>query len=136
MPFIRIWVHLVWATKNRANLIKSDIKKILIDHIKENAKTKNIWLDSINCVSDHIHLLVSMSAEQSISKIAMLIKGESSYWMNKQKLIRERFEWQEEYYTVSVGESALNSVRKYIANQEEHHREKSFDEEYESLAIK
>jgi REP element-mobilizing transposase RayT len=85
----------------------------------------------MNCVSDHIHLLVSLGKEQSISNIALLIKGESSFWVNKHVLIPQKFQWQEEYFAVSVGESGLDKVRKYIAAQEEHHRKKTFAEEYE-----
>jgi REP element-mobilizing transposase RayT len=60
----------------------------------------------------------------------MLLKGESSYWINKNKLIKTKFEWQDEYFAVSVSESAVKKVRDYIKNQEEHHRKKSFQEEY------
>ena len=62
-----------------------------------------------------------------------LIKGESSFWINKNRLCRTKFEWQDEYFAVSVSESTLESVRKYIANQEEHHRKRSFDDEFEDF---
>ncbi len=62
-----------------------------------------------------------------------LIKGESSFWINKNRFCKTKFEWQDEYFAVSVSESTLESVRKYIANQEEHHRIRSFDEEFESF---
>ncbi len=62
-----------------------------------------------------------------------LLKGESSFWINKNHLCKTRFEWQDEYFAVSVSESTLESVRKYIANQEVHHRTKSFDAEFEDF---
>ena len=62
-----------------------------------------------------------------------LIKGESSFWINKQKLTQTRFAWQEEYFVVSVSEAALPSARKYIANQEDHHRTRTFDDEFEGF---
>ena len=62
-----------------------------------------------------------------------LLKGESSFWINKNHLCKTKFEWQDEYFAVSVSESTLESVRKYIANQEEHHRTKSFDGEFEDF---
>lgn len=62
---------------------------LLLLHIKENSKTKEIFLDTLNCIEDHIHLLISLGTEQTIAKIAMLIKGESSSWVNKQKLIKQ-----------------------------------------------
>jgi REP element-mobilizing transposase RayT len=84
----------------------------------------------MNCVSDHIHILLSLGREQSISKVVMLIKGESSNWVNKNNLIKGKFEWQDEYIAVSASESIIGKVRRYIYNQEEHHRKKSFEEEY------
>ena len=63
----------------------------------------------------------------------MLLKGESSYWINKNKLIRQKFEWQDEYFAVSVSESAVNHVRDYIKNQEEHHKKRSFQQEYDEF---
>jgi REP element-mobilizing transposase RayT len=65
-----------------------------------------------------------------------LVKGESSFWINKHQLTEEKFEWQDEYYGVSVSESILPKVRKYIENQEQHHRKKSFEEEYEDFILK
>jgi REP element-mobilizing transposase RayT len=66
---------------------------MLLDHLKVNAKEKNIWIDTINCLSDHVHALISLGSEQSISKVGMLLKGESSHWVNKQNLASMKFEW-------------------------------------------
>jgi REP element-mobilizing transposase RayT len=128
-----MWVHVIWSTKNREKLIDNQLREILLEHIKSNCKEKNIWLDSINCTFDHIHLLISLGAEQTISKIIMLIKGESSHWINQNKLIKSKFEWQTEYFAVSVSESLIDRTRKYIENQQEHHRIKSFTEEYDDF---
>ncbi len=102
-------------------------------HIKQNSIKKEIFIDTLNCVEDHIHLLLSLGTEQTISKIAMLIKGESSFWVNKEKLIKQKFEWQDEYIALSVSESAIDKVRQYIMNQEEHHKKKTFLQEYEEF---
>jgi REP element-mobilizing transposase RayT len=133
MPFIKIWIHLIFSTKNRAHIITKNLKPKLLTHIRENAVSKNIYLDSVNCVTDHIHMLVSLKGEQSISKITMLLKGESSFWVNNNKLSSFKFEWQDELIAVSIGESALTKVRKYIASQEEHHKTKTFAEEYDEF---
>ena len=133
MPFVRVWIHLIWSTKNREKIISKELKPKLLEHIKNNSKLKSIWLDSINCVQDHIHLMISIGAEQNISKIVMLLKGESSHRINKYQLTQVKFEWQEEYITLSVSESAVNSVREYILNQEGHHKIKSFKEEYDEF---
>jgi putative transposase len=77
--------------------------------------------------------LISLGVEQTIAKVAGLIKGESSFWLNKQKLIGQKFEWQEEYIALSVSKSGIEKVRAYIANQEEHHKKKTFAQEYEEF---
>lgn len=65
-----------------------------------------------------------------------LIKGESSFWINKNGMIKEKFEWQDEYFAVSVSESMIDKVRNYIKNQEEHHSQKTFQQEYEEFICK
>ncbi|MDP2364945.1 MAG: IS200/IS605 family transposase [Ignavibacteria bacterium] len=130
MPFTKIWIHLIWTTKNREKIITKELKHLLLDHIIENSKKKGIFIKIVNCVSNHVHLLISLGREQSISKVVMLIKGESSNWVNKNKLVIGKFEWQDEYIAVSVSESVVDKVFDYIENQEEHHRIKSFEEEY------
>lgn len=136
MPFIKVWIHFIWSTKNREKLISKKLKPEFLNHIKDNAKSKEIYIDTLECVSDHIHILVSMKGEQSISKISMLIKGESSFWVNKNNLLNTKFEWQDEFIAVSVSESVLPKVREYIKNQEEHHKMKTFAEEYDEFIKK
>ena len=136
MPYIRIWIHIIWTTKNRERIITKQIKSKLLNHIRENAKTKNIFIDFINCEPEHIHAAISLGSDQTISKVMQLIKGESSNWINKNKLVQGRFEWQDEYIAVSVSESMINKVRDYIKNQAEHHRRKSFAEEYDEFIAK
>ena len=136
MPYVRIWIHIIWSTKNREKTITKNIKNKLLNHIKENAKEKKIYIDFLNCVEDHIHILISLGVEQTISKILQLIKGESSFWVNKNDLIKAKFEWQDEYIAVSVSESQVNRVRNYIKNQEEHHKKKTFQQEYEEFIEK
>ena len=81
-----MWIHLVWATKKREPLLDKTLRLKLFSHIRENALAKNIHIDFINGYIDHIHLLVSLNADQTIANIVQLIKGESSYWINKNKL--------------------------------------------------
>ena len=136
MGYLKIWVHLVWTTKNREPLLTPEIKKQLLEHIVKNAVDKDIYIDFINGHLEHVHCLISLGSGQNIDKIVMLLKGESSYWINKNKLIRQKFEWQKEYFAVSVSESSVNRVRDYIKNQEEHHRKRSFQEEYDEFMWK
>lgn len=130
MSHTRILLHVIWATKHRNPSISKELKPILLNHIKDNSVKKGIFIEAMNCVEDHIHLLISLSADQAISKVVMLIKGESSFWVNRQKLTAIKFEWQDDYFAVSVSESIAEKVKNYIANQEEHHKKMNFIEEY------
>jgi putative transposase len=136
MSYLKVWIHLVWSTKNREPLLSKEIRSILFPHIRKNAQQKGIWIDFINGHTDHIHVLISLNKEQSIGGIVQLIKGESSFWINQQKLTRERFRWQDQYFAVSVSESGITKVRDYIKNQEEHHNKKTFQQEYEEFMQK
>lgn len=131
MPYVRILVHIVWTTKNKQQLLQKEFRKELFDHIVANAESKEILVDTIGGYLDHVHVLVHLRSDQSVAKIAHLLKGESSHWANQAKKIPRRFEWQDEYWAASVSECDAESVRRYIRNQEEHHRGKSFSEEWE-----
>ena len=133
MSYVRVWIHAVWGTKNRYPYLTTGIKQQLIEHIKENARSKGLFPDTINGHTEHLHCLMALNAETSISKTLQLIKGESAFWINKQKLTDEKFEWADEYFAVSVSESALDKVRTYINNQEEHHKTVTFIQEYEKF---
>ena len=133
MPYTKVMIHYIWATKNRVPLITTELKQQLLPHIKENSLKKGIYIDALNCVTDHIHLLVSLGTEQTIAKVSQLIKGESSFWVNKSNIIKAKFEWQDEYIALAVSESGLEKVRQYIANQEEHHKTKTFTQEYDDF---
>lgn len=130
MAYVRIWVHIVFGTKNHVPFLTRDVKDKVISHIIDNARKKEIYIDCINGSTDHMHCLISLGSEQNIAKVVNLIKGESSYWINKNKITSSKFEWADEYYAVSVSESQLMFVRKYIHTQEDHHKEKSFLEEH------
>lgn len=136
MGYTKVWLHLVWATKKREPVLSKEIRSKLFSHIRENARSKNIYIDFVNGYVDHIHVLVSLNADQSIAKITQLIKGESSFWINKNKLTPQKFEWQDDYFAVSVSESGVNKVRDYIKNQEQHHAKKTFQQEYDEFIEK
>jgi putative transposase len=130
MSWVRVYIHIVFTTKNREPFLhSSDLRRNVFQHIKQNAEEKGIWLDCINGWQDHSHCLISLNKEQSISKVAQLIKGESSFWINKHKLTKNKFIWQDDYWVVGVSESHLARVREYILNQELHHTKKTFAEE-------
>lgn len=136
MPYVRIWVHLVWSTKRRERIIHPDFRDEFFAHIRKNAFAKEIFMDCLNGVEDHVHALISLGSEQTVSKTMQLLKGESSHWINKQGWLKRKFEWQDDYFAVSVSESGINAVRKYVAKQEAHHKKKTFGEEYQEFIDK
>ncbi len=136
MSYVRIWLHCVWGTKKRIPFLSVDNKWNVLNHIKENAKIKGIYIDFINGDKEHIHCIISLKADETLSKTIQLIKGESSFWINKNGLSKGKFEWADEYFAVSVSESQLPKVREYIKNQEEHHRKKTWEEECEEFMQK
>jgi putative transposase len=133
MPYVRNWLHCVWGTKNRDLYLNSEFRYDVTNHIRENAKTKGIYIDSIDGSSDHLHCLFLLHHDMSLSKAMQLIKGESSFWINHNGLLRYRFSWAEEYYGVSVSESQKTNVQRYIRNQVEHHKKVIWDEEREEM---
>jgi len=137
MAFIKIYIHLVFSTKNRIPyLLTPELRVKVWKHIKSNASEKGVFLEMVNGYSDHCHCLISLGSNQNIEKIVQLIKGESSHWINKNNLTKEKFAWQEEYFAVSISESMIETVRNYIKNQEKHHQKKSFSEEYSEFMEK
>jgi REP element-mobilizing transposase RayT len=110
-------------------------------HIFDNARKKGIFIDHVGGYSDHCHCLVSLGVDQTIQKIMQLIKGESSFWINKHTGFTEilkgrKFEWQTQYFAVAVSESTVQNVRNYIKRQEQHHGKKSYQDEFEELIEK
>ncbi|UXE66734.1 MAG: IS200/IS605 family transposase [Chryseotalea sp. WA131a] len=136
MPFTKILIHAVWATKDRKPLMNKENKDALCQHIREYAKSKSIYLLNVNGWLDHLHCLISMSSDQNIATVMGLIKGESSFWASKNLNFTEKFGWQDDYFAVSIGESRLQILNNYIDNQEEHHKKKTFQQEYEEFIKK
>ena len=136
MPWIKVWLHFVWSTKNRIPYLQDSIRPKVFDHIRQNALKKNIHIDFINGYIEHIHCLISLSSDQTLEKLMQLIKGESSFWINKNQLTKKKFGWQDEYFVASVSESNLEKVRRYIAKQEEHHSQVPFEREFDEMLLR
>lgn len=133
MSYIKVWIHAVWSTKKREPLLHQNFRQNLFKYIIENTKEKDTWVDCIGGYNDHIHILVQLKSDQTLSKVIQLIKGESSFWVNDNGLLDVRFEWQREYYAVSVSEDKVERVRNYIKNQKEHHERNSYSNLEEEL---
>ena len=137
MPYVKIYVHLIWSTKNRVKYLDSPALRIKMwNHIRENAKEKGIHLDFVNGFIDHCHCLVSLRSDQTVKDIVHLIKGESSAWINKQGIVNGHFGWQRGYFALGVSESRIEIVRNYIRNQEDYHRRKTWGEECEEFILR
>ena len=129
MSYTTIWVHCVWSTKYREHTITKAFRPVLLEHIRKQAKEKGIYLDYINAHLDHVHALINIGREQTISDIMKLLKGESSYWVNKMKVMNGKFYWQDDYFAVSISESHVERVRNYIKSQDVHHKKRTWNEE-------
>lgn len=142
MPFVKVYIHFVWSTKNREPFLQhKEMREKVWQHMRDNAKIKGVFIDFVNGHKDHCHCLVSLGVDQTIEKTAQLIKGESSFWINRQEEFIDsfggkKFQWQDEYFAVSVSESMADMMRNYIKNQEEHHRNKTFQQEYDDFMTK
>lgn len=134
---VKIWIHGVFGTKDRASLINSTIEKGLHLHIKERLeKDLDCKVRIINGTEDHVHVLFLLSPNFSTGDIFHSIKGESSYWMNKENIIIRKFAWQIGYGAFSVSESQVMEVEQYIRNQKEHHKKISYAGEIDLLIKK
>jgi len=136
MPYTRLVVHAVWSVKERKPLMTIAHKEAMCQHILEYAAGKNIQIITINGWRDHLHCLISLSSNQNMATVMNLLKGESSYWANRNLSWNEKFGWQDEYFAVSVSRSHEKRVIRYIENQENHHKYKSFQEEYDEFICK
>ena len=136
MPWIKVWLHFVWCTKDRVPYLQDGVRTRVFEHIRENAVKKNIHIDFLNGFVEHVHCLISLGSDQTLERLMQLIKGESSFWINKNNLTKTKFQWQDEYFVASVSESNVASVRRYIARQEEHHSKVSFDREFDDMLLR
>ncbi len=122
MSAIKVLVHFVWSTKNRFPFLLPEIRQKVFSHIKENALSKNIDILAVNGYDDHVHCLVSLCPSQTIETVAQLLKGESSHWINSNKLVgNDTFRWQREYFAESIGVREKGKIIGYIKKQEMHH---------------
>ncbi|HEY1662708.1 MAG TPA: IS200/IS605 family transposase [Verrucomicrobiae bacterium] len=131
--YSRVWVHLVWATLERRPLLTKDAAAKLSAHVTHYAEEKGIYM-KINFVNpDHIHALVDLPTGLSIEEMMQFLKGGSSHWVNQNGLVAGKFGWGRGYGVFSVSHSSIGEVAKYISQQEEHHRKKSFSDELRTL---
>ncbi len=128
--YTQLYIHLVFAVKNRDALIKKVWKEDLEKYITGIVQNHQHKLLAIGTMPDHIHIFIGYNVNQLIPDLAENIKTSSNDWVKTNKLSKFKFEWQKGYGAFSHSRSQLDTVVKYILSQEQHHRKKSFREEY------
>ena len=129
--YTQLYIQCIAAVKFRLAIIDYSWKERLHQYITGIVRNNGHKMIAINTMPDHLHLFFGLRPDQSISELMRLVKGESSEWINIQKLTSSPFRWQDGYGAFSYSRSQIASVASYIENQEEHHRKKTFLEEYQ-----
>ncbi|NOX65765.1 MAG: IS200/IS605 family transposase [Chlorobi bacterium] len=133
---VKIWVHFIWGTHKHERIITKELGKKLFDHIVQKSNEEKIHIEKLRIRPEHVHLLFELPSTISMEKVARLFKGESSHWIHKNNLTPFNFKWQRGYGAFSVSATQLEKVKNYIANQDEHHKRKTFAEEYDEWCMK
>ncbi len=126
-------IHIVFSTKNRADLIAPEIENDLFGYIHGIVENNGAKLIIANGTANHIHLLISLPRKIDVSELIGDIKRDSSVWMKKQNARFADFYWQKGYGAFSIGQSQVETVVNYIKNQKEHHKKQDFKDEYRML---
>ena len=128
--FSQIYIQVVFAIKGRNNLISKSWKDELYKYIAGIIKGKGQKPIIVNGMPDHIHIFIGLKPSKAISDLVRDIKNNSTNFINEKKLVKGKFSWQEGYGAFSYSHSQIENVYNYILNQEEHHKKRTFREEY------
>lgn len=128
--YTQLYIQTVFAVKHRHGLIRTAWKEDLYRYITGIVQNQGHKLLTVNGMPDHVHAFIGLNPKQSVSELMQYLKMDSAKWINEKRLTPGRFEWQSGYGAFSYGHSQIDSVVKYIQNQEEHHRKWTFLEEY------
>ena len=129
---LSLHVHVIFGTKDQRPLIESPWRSRLHAYLGGAAKTLDVIPEAVGGVADHVHMLIGIRATHQLSEVMRDIKRTSSAWVH-QTIGQSDFQWQDGYGAFTVSASLLETVKNYIAHQEEHHRRKTFREEYVEL---
>jgi putative transposase len=128
--FTQIYVHLVFAVKHREASLNKDIREKVFQYMSGIITSMGHKSIIVNGVADHVHILVGLNPNISISDTVHDIKRSSSLFINKEKMVKGKFAWQEGYGGFTYSRSQLENVYRYIQNQEKHHEKSTFRKEY------
>ncbi len=134
--YSQIYIQIVFAVKGRDNLLQKPWCDEVFKYMVGIIKGKNQKSIIVNGVSNHVHLFVGLKPSMSLSDLVRDVKNNTSNFINDRKLVRSKFSWQEGFGAFSYAHSQIDQVYQYIQNQEEHHRTKTFQEEYMKLLQK
>ena len=134
--FTNLLYHIVFSTKHRQPLITSSLQDELYKYMGGIIRGEGGTLLEIGGVPDHVHLVTRFKADTSVSRMLQLLKANLSKWANERSDQSSRFSWQTGYAAFSVSESQVVAVREYVRRQEEHHRRRTFQEEFIALLRK
>lgn len=125
--------HVIFSTKNREPSLTATIRQRLWPYLVGIARENGIKALTVDGVADHVHVLLSIPPSIAVAKAVQLIKGGSSHWIKHEFCQSASFAWQDGYGAFTVSESQIDSVKVYVQRQEEHHRTKTFAEEYRAF---
>ncbi|MEJ7593696.1 MAG: IS200/IS605 family transposase [Planctomycetaceae bacterium] len=128
--FHKLTYHVVFSTRYRRKSIRDDVRERLYEYVGGTIRGLDGHLIEIGGVEDHVHLLANLSPAKAVSDTIRDLKAHASKWANEERLTTDRFEWQKGYGAFTVSYSQIEIVQRYIRNQTEHHRQRSFKEEY------
>jgi REP-associated tyrosine transposase len=128
--YTSLLTHVIFSTKDRFPSLENDMRDEVEKYICGAGRNFGVRTIAIKSVADHAHLLVQVPASASVSEVVGKLKSNSSRFIHEKWPRRSKFAWQQGYGAFSVSRSAVDDVVRYIANQEEHHRKRSFQEEY------
>jgi putative transposase len=134
--FTQLNIHCIFATKGRSNCLPKSKRPELFRYMSGILEELGCFTLAINGYSDHVHLFFELNPDKSISEIIRVVKSSSSKWINQERWILGKFEWQRGYGAFSYSKTQRPTVIAYIANQEEHHNRQNFKEEYLELLNK
>lgn len=128
--YTSLLTHVIFSTKNRVPSLEADIREEVEKYICGVAKNLGITTIAINSVEDHAHMLIKVPAAMAVAEAVGKLKANSSRFIHDEWANRSRFDWQEGYGAFSVSRSGVDALVRYIEGQEEHHRKRTFQEEY------
>ena len=134
--YTQIYIHVVFAVEGRQSLIQPEHNAELQKYIAGILSGQNQKLIAINNLPDHLHLLIGLRPDSSLSDLVRDVKAGSSKFINEKRWVMGRFSWQEGFGAFSYSRSQLGTVIRYLENQQKHHARQSFREEYVALLEK